>query len=71
MTLFAIGVKKALRGRGYGQDILRQLIEQWEETYHSADLSAELDSEHPEAVSLFKKYGFQTEIQFDYFRLPR
>lgn len=71
MTLFAIGVKKALRGRGYGQDILHQLIEQWEQAYHSTDLSAELDSEHPEAVSLFKKYGFETEIQFDYFRLPK
>lgn len=71
MTLFAIGVKKALRGRGYGQDILCQLMEQWEQKYNSTVLSAELDSEHPEAVSLFKKYGFETEIQFDYFRLPK
>lgn len=70
MTIFAVGVKKALRGRGYGEGILRRLIEQWEQKYKNTELSAELDSGHPAAVSLFKKFGFETEIQFDYYRLP-
>jgi len=71
MTVFAVGVKKALRGRGYGLGILRRLIEQWEQKYKNMELCAELDSEHPAAVSLFKKYGFETYIQFDYYKLPR
>lgn len=71
MTLFAIGVKKALRGRGYGEGILRRLMEQWEQNHGNTDLSAELDSEHSAAVALFKKLGFETEIQFDYYRLSK
>lgn len=70
LTIFAVGVKKALRGRGYGQGILRGLMEQWEQKYKNTEPSAELDSEHPAAVSLFKKFGFETDIQFDYYRLP-
>lgn len=70
MTVFAVGVKRALRGRGYGQGILRGLMEQWEQKYKNTEVSAELDSEHPAAVSLFQKFGFETEIQFDYYRLP-
>lgn len=71
MTIFAVGVKRALRGRGYGEGILRGLMEHWEQKYKDLDLSAELDSEHPAAVSLFQKYGFETDIQFDYYKLPQ
>ena len=45
-------------------------MEQWEQKYKNTEVSAELDSEHPAAVSLFQKFGFETEIQFDYYRLP-
>ena len=70
VTLFALGVKKPLRGRGYGRDMLRLLVEYWEENLGEKELVLETDSHSARAVSLFKRHGFTTATQFDYYRLP-
>ena len=69
VTLFALGVKKALRGRGYGRDMLRLLVEYWEENFGEKELLLETDSHSARAVSLFKRHGFTVATQFDYYRL--
>lgn len=69
VTLFAMGIKKALRGRGYGRDLLRLLVEYWQENFGDKELLLETDSHSARAVSLFKRHGFSVATQFDYYRL--
>ena len=69
MTLFALGIKKALRGRGYGRDLLQLLIEYWQENFGEKELLLETDSHSARAVSLFRRHGFSIATQFDYYRL--
>lgn len=68
MTLFAMGVKKPLRGRGYGRRLLQQLVEYWREHFGEKELLLETDSHSPRAVSLFKRHGFKIATQFDYYQ---
>ena len=60
---------QTLRGRGYGRDMLRLLVEYWEENFGEKELLLETDSHSARAVSLFKRHGFTVATQFDYYRL--
>ena len=69
MTLFGMGVKKALRGRGYGRELLQLVLEYWSKHYGEKELLVECDSHSSRAVSLFKRHGFLVATQFDYYQL--
>ena len=67
MGIFAVVVDEKLRGRGYGQAIMEQLILEAEEYgIHTAYLQVMF--ENTVAVNLYEKLGFKEAYQYWYLK---
>jgi len=62
-----LGISTKHRGRGYGKEILRKIIEK-ASTMDIKDIYLEVNSENHKAYNLYINNGFKIKTQLDYYR---
>lgn len=66
LTLFGVVTAENLRGRGYGNCIVRAALNKAYEAGKNIEL--DVDSENPPALHLYRKYGFEPTFEVQYWR---
>lgn len=66
LTLCGVAVARVLRGRGYGNMLVRAALNLAHEVGKNVEL--DVDSENPPALHLYRKYGFQPIFEVQYWR---
>ena len=67
VSIFGFGIIPELRSKGYGYDLLHLIVEQLRHR-GIREIVIEVDSNNTHAFNLYRKFGFQIEIAFDYYR---
>ena len=66
LTLFGVVTAENLRGRGYGNCIVRAALNMAHEA--GKNIGLDVDSENPPALHLYRKYGFEPTFEVQYWR---
>lgn len=67
MTLFGVVVAAQLRGKGHGNALLQAALNI--ACKAGKDVELDVDSENPSALHLYRKYGFQSVFEVQYWRV--
>lgn len=67
VSIFGFGITPEFRSKGYGYDLLHLIVEHLR---HSGirEIVIEVDSINSHAFNLYKKFGFQIDTAFEYYR---
>jgi ribosomal protein S18 acetylase RimI-like enzyme len=67
VSLFGLGISPNFQGKGFGKELLHLIIE---ELKHQGiqNITLEVDSNNQTAFQLYRKYGFEIQAAFDYYR---
>jgi ribosomal protein S18 acetylase RimI-like enzyme len=66
-SIFGLGVAPQYQGKGFGREIL-SLIVAAIKSRGIENITIEVDSTNKNAFNLYKKFGFEVETSFDYYR---
>lgn len=69
MSIYSFGVRAAYQGRGYGRQMLEEIIRR----IHSADqqtITLDVNSTNRTALALYTSCGFRIKATYDYYRFP-
>ena len=67
MSICGLGVVPEYRNQGYGKELLHLIVDNlWQRG--KTEITIDVDSENANALGLYKKFGFQIEVAFEYYR---
>lgn len=66
-SIFGLGVVPQYRGKGFGREILNLIVADLKNRGRE-NITIEVDSTNKNAFNLYKKFGFEVETSFDYYR---
>lgn len=67
VSIFGFGLTPEFRGKGYGFDLLHLIVDYLRQS-GLRKIVIEVDSNNTHAFKLYKKFGFQIESAFEYYR---
>lgn len=67
VSIFGFGITPEFRGKGYGYELLHLIVEQLRQS-GIRKIVIEVDSNNTHAFNLYRKFGFQIETAFEYYR---
>lgn len=66
-SIFGLGIAPQYQGKGFGRELLN-LIAADLKNKGIENITIEVDSTNKNAFNLYKKFGFEVETSFDYYR---
>lgn len=67
VSIFGFGITPEFRSKGYGYELLHLIVVQLRQS-GIREIVIEVDSNNEPAFNLYQKFGFQTEVAFEYYR---